>query len=187
MKYWLIALWASLILSCGKSHNTSVSFPEATQSGKNTFGCYIDEVPFIPNSTSNGNVIPISAVYYYDSTSFDFDQTPPGYFNIEGIDVLAPQKMNGSFSIQKVGLFGTGQYPISASLNCLNPLQCDGGGYENSPTEDYYFIDSGMLNITRLDTLNKIISGTFHFTVSDSAGNTKQITGGVFDVKYPLN
>jgi hypothetical protein len=187
MKYCFIAVSACLVFSCIKSPSTSISFPSATQSGKNTFGCYIDGVPFIPYSTLYGNVIPISVTYYYDSTAFDYDQTPPGYFSIEGIDVLAPQKMNGDFSIQKVGLFTTGQYPISGPLNCPNPLQCDAGGYENSPTEDYYFIDSGMLNITRLDTLNKIISGTFNFTVRDSSGNTKQITGGVFDVTYPLH
>jgi hypothetical protein len=184
MKYCLIAMYICLGFSCIKSGSTSVSFPAATQSGKNTFGCYIDGVPFIPYSTLNGNVIPITASYYYDSSTVN--QIPAGFFSLQGIDVLAPQKMNGSFFIQKVGLFAPGQYSISSQPNCGDPYQCDGGGYENSPTEDFYFIDSGTLNITRLDTVNKIISGTFNFSVKDSLGNTKQITDGVFDVKYPL-
>jgi hypothetical protein len=184
MKFCLIAGWICLVFSCIKSGSTSVSFPAATQSGKNTFGCYIDGVPFIPYSTLYGNVIPVTASYYYDSSAVN--QTPAGFFSVEGIDVLAPQKMNGGIFIQRVGLFAPGQYRISAPSPCADPYQCDGGGYENSPTDDFYSIDSGTLNITRLDTLNKIISGTFNFSVRDSAGNTRQITGGVFDVKYPL-
>lgn len=184
VRYLFIAGWICLVLSCKKSHNSSVGFPQATQSGKNTFGCYIDGVPFLPYSTLYGLVVPISAVYYYDSSGFL--HSPAGFFSVQGIDVLAPQNLDGSVFIQKVGLFDTGKYSISALPGCANPYQCNGGGYQNDPSDDFYFIDSGVLHITRFDTLNKIISGTFSFIARDSAGNTKQVTGGVFDINYPL-
>ena len=43
---------------------------------------------------------------------------------------------------------------------------------------------SGQLTITKLDRVNRIISGTFNATLSKSGCTTVQITDGRFDMKF---
>lgn len=70
--------------------------------------------------------------------------------------------------------------PDYASFTTSNPeLKAD---YITSPTA------TGQLTITRLDSVAKIVSGTFEFTAQKVQGEgpeTVQITNGRFDLHYP--
>jgi hypothetical protein len=44
--------------------------------------------------------------------------------------------------------------------------------------------DFSVLNITKLDTVNQIISGTFNTTLYDPKGDSVVISDGRFDVMY---
>ena len=44
--------------------------------------------------------------------------------------------------------------------------------------------NKGEVNITKLDLVNKIISGTFWFDVKDNLGVVHQIREGRFDMEY---
>lgn len=181
MKKIIIAISFSLILiSCQKASTDDIQFPEETQSGLNTFGCYIDGKAFIPSTTLAGNVHPISVYYTTIATQY-YDA---GFLSLQGIDARYSLDFSGDVLIQKTGVFGVGEYSLSHTFNCPSTYGCDAGEYHNAKEDKNYFIESGRLTITKLDTLNKVISGRFYFTSKDSSGIRKEITGGVFDTKY---
>jgi len=71
MKRILISLsFLSLFISCRKNKSDIIQFPAETQSGLNTFGCYIDGQAFIPSTTLFGNIRPINVYYTPDSTRY---------------------------------------------------------------------------------------------------------------------
>jgi hypothetical protein len=170
----------ALFIGCRKNHTDGPQFPAETQAGLNTFGCYVDDKAFIPSTTLFGNVRPINVYYTPDSTQY----YKAGFLSIQGIDARYSLDFAGDVLLQKQQVFGIGEYSLSHVFNCANPYNCDGGGYYNAKEGKTYFIESGKLTITRLDTLNKIISGRFYFTSKDTLGNRKEVTGGVFDTKY---
>lgn len=43
---------------------------------------------------------------------------------------------------------------------------------------------TGQITITKLDTENQIVSGTFFYDILDSQGNVRTISDGRFDMKY---
>ncbi len=167
-------------MSCRKNHIEETLFPAETQSGLNTFGCYVGDEAFIPSTTLFGNVRPIN-VYYTPASNQYYEA---GFLSIQGIDARYSLDVAGNVLIQKLGVFGVGEYSLSHVFNCVNPYACDGGSYYNAKEWKNYFIESGKLTITRLDTLNKIISGRFYFISKDTSGNRKEVTGGVFDTKF---
>ncbi|RYE16771.1 MAG: hypothetical protein EOP42_33395 [Sphingobacteriaceae bacterium] len=60
--------------------------------------------------------------------------------------------------------------------------------YKESDAKYYYTStkNTGQVTITKLDLVNKIISGTFNLTAEDENNpvNTLKVTDGRFDVKY---
>lgn len=181
MKKVLISLsLLFLFISCRKNNNDSIQFPAETQSGLNTFGCYIDGKAFIPSTTLFGNVRPINVYYTPDSTQY----YKAGFLSIQGIDARYSLDFAGDVLLQKLQVFGIGEYSLTHVFNCVKPYDCDGGGYYNAKEGKTYFIESGKLTITKLDTLNKIVSGRFYFSAKDTLGNRKEVKSGVFDTKY---
>jgi len=181
MKRILISLsFLSLFISCRKNKSDIIQFPAETQSGLNTFGCYIDGQAFIPSTTLFGNIRPINVYYTPDSTRY----YNAGFLSIQGIDARYSLDFAGDILLQKLQVFGIGEYSLNHVFNCVNPYNCDGGEYYNAKEGKTYFIESGKLTITKLDTLNKIISGRFYFLSKDTLGNRKEVTSGVFDTKY---
>jgi hypothetical protein len=181
MKRILIYLsFLLLFISCRKNNSDGIKFPLETQNGLNTFGCYIDGNAFIPSTTLFGNVRPINVYYTPGPTQY----YKAGFLSVQGIDARYSLDFAGDILIQKLPVSGIGEYPLTHVFNCANAYDCDGGGYYNAKEGKTYFIESGKLTITRLDTLNKILSGKFYFTAKDTLGNKKEVKGGVFDTKY---
>jgi hypothetical protein len=175
----LYILLATCIFSCKKQQHNTLKFPAETQTGANTLGCYIDGAAFIPSTTLQGLVHPITVLYNSQATPYE----PAGFLSIQGIDARYNLNIAGSILVQKQNVTGPGEYALSHVFNCPQTYHCDGGGYRHADQDRYYYIESGKLIITRLDTVEKIISGRFYFTAKDTLGNKKEITGGVFDAK----
>jgi hypothetical protein len=58
MKKIILILFASFALnSCSKDDDNQQELPIATQTGRNTFGCFINGVPFIVKNTSMQSAI----------------------------------------------------------------------------------------------------------------------------------
>lgn len=172
----ILILTVFCFAECKKSNPDSNGLPAATQDGKNTIGFLLNGQPWKPQGVrGTGNL------------SIDFD---PG-FN-QGIFGIVAYNFVPTVSEQfKIGIgdslnFVTAPktYPITRnSLTGISFTNFDCGYYYSWSTE----IDvTGSLTITKLDRINRIISGTFYATLA-KAGlgcGTIKITDGRFDMKF---
>lgn len=149
--------------------------PPATQEGKNTFGCKIDGKVFKPFE----NVIippPNSEIL-------------KAFYSSKSIYIKARRSVErGGFAITTYmdiyidSIDRTGRYI----------LKNEGSGrwvqHYNFADTLYYRTDSlrtGEVIITKLDTVKKILAGTFYFQAIDYKRNhVEMVTEGRFDVKY---
>ena len=158
---------------CNKETLYNNGLPAATQQGKNTLAFMLNGQAWTPkgfNGTANLSV----------DVDFGFND---GIFNVVGY-----RTTNSTTEQFTIG--------ISDSLNVITvphtfiifPNSVFGISYTKNPC-DYFSkesatISKGTLVITKLDRINKIISGTFEGSLSKSGCETIQITDGRFDMKY---
>ena len=180
MQKHLLHLATLLLLTLAACHKDDPpqdcppDLPCATQTGANTFGCYINGVPWVAkvepdvwtptahaiaaryDETSylsyNNNFVSISGSYYGDEFS---------YISL----AFYPLKSIGSIIVDSLGLYRF-EYRAPDVL------------YEIDVMADY------NIEITKLDTDHKILSGKFRFDAKSNAGELIKITNGRFDVKY---
>ncbi len=168
--------------SCKKELTTAdliAQLPPETQTGANTFGCLIDGVPYVPNGATSclsGTCPPIIGGYLSNNSA-------NGPRN--SVEILT-NSMNGLNSlIYLAGVNTSGVYPLRYNSN---------NGYafvyvpqkDNTPilTVFTYGSTSGQVNVTKADTVNKIVAGTFEFEATHiQTGKTIKITNGRFDLK----
>jgi len=170
--FYCLVIFAFSFLSCEKEDL------KAFEAKWGTFKCRINGRNFQPSTTLGGNVSPIN-VYYCPNGNY-----PPGYLSIQGIDARYDLDIAGDVCIQKIGVFGVGEYPLTYQ-ECEDFYSCDESWYYKS-NEGNYFAEAGKLTITEFDTIARKITGTFYFDVKDINGNKKKITNGVLNVKYSL-
>jgi len=145
--------------SCSKKNETELTpleqLPEATQIGKNTFGCLINGEAYVINNTSKQ-----VAIYQQGKLQFGGG----------GISMILENalELNTNYDFINVG---RARYYVN-----LNPqLGCH---YE---FEDTY---AGKVTFTKIDRANYIISGTFEFSTNKGGCEDIKITNGRFDLKY---
>lgn len=160
---FLFAFTAVMFFGC--HHDQPVAptptLPAATQTGENTFGCLVDGQVWLPKG--GGLIQTVSCDYY----------NPPAL-------VIHANKAQGDagivFSFSNVQT--TGNYTLNDSMS---------GQTVEFFRENVIFICdslvSGNLAITKLDTVNKIISGTFYFDAINGSQRVL-IRDGRFDLKY---
>lgn len=153
--------------------------PCATQTGENTFGCYIDGEPWVAGIAS----------YVWDPTlhkiEANYDEPSYGkqYFN--GFQLTATRIDSISYDFWKFSCS-----PILSELELkhdhLASLRFE--ARLTSPLSDFYHLDTMFpykIQITHLDTSKNIASGRFDLTmVSSSKTDTIKITEGRFDIRY---
>ncbi len=178
-KYIILCSFLVLVLSsfssCDKTEDFSV-LPAETQSGNNTFGCYVEGKRFFGGYLIHFGIPPLSAVYH----------SKQELLNINADGKFEDNKQ-GSMGIQifnpKVGVTIKMQRAIFEYYPRIFP------GASSVFTE-FGVSDGGEVIITKLDTINKIVSGRFsmigkgavdinNFTGSDSI----TIAEGRFDLK----
>lgn len=168
MKKLLLLLLTTFSLSCcnndnDKPQNPVDQLPPATQTGANTFGCLINGEPFVVSNTSNqsaiyqGNLLQISATFENSNS----DQSIA--FNL-----LNPLNINETYTFNN-NAYKAGYSYISNNITCI---------YDFDKTYQ------GVINFTKIDTINFIVSGTFEFsTITENCQDIK-ITNGRFDLQY---
>jgi len=185
---YFIALIFFVISSCTKDGMDPL--PEATQIGANSFGCKVNGKVWIPNGSHSLFVsIPALSAGMYQSYQgvkhFSIDaRKDPSTLNTE-------EDSYDDLSIDIILPFSTGQAIIdkncfSCELYCpLSSMRLKVQGIYNGAC---YMTDSlhpGRINFTRVDSVNRIYSGTFEFTAIDKrSGKTISATDGRFDVKW---
>lgn len=177
MKYPLLisACAFFLLISCQKE-----KLPKLTEEGKNTFGCKINGKNWVPHGTGAfGGSEPLNggylATYSFNTTSNNVQIT--AYDKSIIIELyIRDVKQPGLYLLN----FNTLDF-----TNTNNPANY---GYY-SPEDKNIFTTTtqftGQVDVTRADTINKIVSGTFEFMAVNKEGKTVKITDGRFDIQHP--
>lgn len=172
-KIILASIVLLLTMSCKKETLTS-----ATQIGANTFSCKINGVIRIPNNEAFGpKAVSISLTQNYEDIRF---------FNLTILSNYSKKEPGEKVNIKLYKINNIGKYSLSDSearygeysLLIADPI---GGLKYDSRT-----FDIGEVNITKFDTVGRIISGTFWFeaTNKNNSSNKILITAGRFDLKF---
>jgi hypothetical protein len=171
----LLLLAAAFVLLASRCKKDSdpppPQLPAATQQGLNTIGFKVNgEVwtPYYECKLSGDPCGKISARY----------GPPNADFNQFDMQVARTIDQRSSLTITTIGrIKNIGNHYDSTNFYFLR----NGSTYRNLP-----FLKSDKLEVTKLDTLNKIISGTFELTVykSGNIADSLKITEGRFDFKY---
>jgi len=181
-----ILIFFFLLLSIAGCHVDSIKpviqssqpvsiLPPATQEGKNTLGFMLNGqvwTPYLKYSES-----PSVAGQYFRGT----------------INIIANRMVN----LDARGVSSTHQ---SFAINFYTPIRSigtyklnnwaqSGATFMNQITKCVYQTDSisgsnGTFTLTKLDTLNRVMSGTFNITFIKNGCDTERITDGRFDFKY---
>jgi len=172
----LFLLVLSVLPACKKSATSELDkLPAASQYGANTFGCLVNGKAFLPKTWGAFSGPKLSANY---------TPSPTG-----GLVIYAVHKSEEG-SISMVSLI-TDSLEVSEGQTLKLSTRAPGNaaGFFDYISGFNYNTDQkspGTLTITKLDLVNKIISGIFDFDVSNSNGETVKITNGRFDIHFPV-
>ncbi len=166
----LILLNASCKNDDNSPENPLDSLPPATQIGAQTFGCLVDGKVFLPK---NFGINRLNA----------FNQNIDGFYYLAISSSSRDESMAIAIRGEVLPEIVQKTYPLGAEKNgSLNALFIK--GIQNDLVTSTTDLNMGRLTITKHDTQNFILSGTFEFTVLDNDGKEIKITDGRFDVKY---
>ena len=173
MKKLLLSLFVCLTFLCMKCEEETPKepidlLPPPTQTGENTFGCLVDGEPFTPD----GRPLSFTTEYSYYQGEH--------YLRISG----DRRYEDGLLSIG----IGTEGLAINEgeTYELLEREQGNayGSRYKSSNFTYTSSESTGKLIITKLDTEEHIMSGTFFFDIKSVEGKTYKVREGRFDIKY---
>jgi hypothetical protein len=150
--------------------NEQEELPPATQEGKNTFGCLI-----------NGKVWVSARAPYSFTTNGQFIY---GIYPSEGRVLIMARKLNikptEDIVLNSNNITSVGSYKLF-----LDQSASPGSTSYYDGNLRYLISDTinSNLTITKYDTINQIISGTFYFNFIKN-NTTNKVTNGVFDLKW---
>src|SRR6185312_7628409 len=161
--------------SCPKNPDSPTNNPQlppATQTGANTFGCLLNGKIWLPSGNSG---LPSLIAQYYRG---DFTIAVKRNGNPDGAQSL-------SWAYKPI--FKPGIYYFKSKYNDGYPAVMYGNILTSCSyaTEDNDSLQN-QVTITKLDSVNRIISGTFnlYFLPTSNDCDTIRITSGRFDTKY---
>ena len=167
-------------LLCFNSCSKDAGLTKATQEGANTFSCKVNGKKYIPAVSLFGGD-PIYSQYRLDPFISGTNKLIIG--------TTVPSNPVQHISITIYGCDKTGVYDLNEDTLYKIDAEYDlnAGGY-NAYAKVYINKkgSSGQVEITKLDKIRKIVSGTFSFKLTDenNISNTVSIERGRFDLKY---
>ncbi|MDA9316535.1 hypothetical protein N9Q58_01325 [Polaribacter sp.] len=193
MKTTMVTFYVLIATLTGCSEDTTFTptLPPITQTGANTFGCYIDGNLLVPRDGEGTFNLASHGVDYLASGDY------PNY-NSHAIIAHNYKENAGLIQIQIIDLYELGEYihQIKDS-NCQdwvggNPnlnvnLHCRWKDPQTGENKYYCSIENtGTLQITRFDLPNRIVSGTFSCSAvnRDDPNDIIEITQGRFDFNW---
>ena len=188
-----------MLSSCERDNiitNNSYILPELTTTGKNSFGCLVDNEVFIPKTSSIYSQTQILVSRYFHIEEPYYSYVPGYYLQIYAIDQKKDRNIILELTASDIPLSEGQTYQLTS--NGINNFSASYhfATYTQDPqysnVQYYHSHDyttnneyTGELTIVKLDENNHIMSGTFSFySVNSTDSSTKNITSGRFDVKY---
>lgn len=152
------------------TQNPIDQLPPATQTGENTFGCLLDGEAFIPG----GGINPLDCVYQFVNGGY--------FFGLQG---NKRDEDNNRITLS----LSTNTLEIDEGNTYMlfdNSIGNAYAGYSYVTLSSFTSQDNtGELTITKLDTENQIVSGTFWYDVQHPlTGEIVEIREGRFDMQY---
>jgi hypothetical protein len=154
--------------------------PKATQNGANTIGCKI-----------NGKNCVADEGGCFSCKKYSLLYTHGKHFVLSANQIKDEDNSTVQIGLEKLTSTGaynlnvlTDSYPRSTNIKNFGSFE------RNKPSPFKEFITNpafgGTVDITRVDTINRIVAGTFEFTAEnlDGSGETIKVTDGRFDIKY---
>lgn len=174
-----LAVTVTLTTTCKKTGNAPAAvLPPITQEGKNIFGCNINGKVWVPHYPCKELIIGAKE-FIYVTTPLDSTRLLPVHF------AMALGNNDAGQSFLNIGPRANGFF-LHKPGNIIDSLDINyisHGSFYNKYTgrdTQYYF------EITKLDTINKIISGVFAFTLYNSSdplhSDSVVIAEGRFDI-----
>ena len=149
----ILLIFTVMIHSC---EETEPTLPPETQTGAHTFGCYVNEELFVPQWGTAG--LGASVLEAWLTTWSIFPDT---------VLTISASNKNGDFILDVL-------YPVENQKKMFQRV-C----YRSKKYDVFYeAVETGEILLTRLDTVNMIVSGTFAFTIP-----SVHVTQGRFDIK----
>jgi hypothetical protein len=154
--------------------------PEATQGGKQTFGCRVNGKAFVPDGGTGWNATKPIVLYNSDRRADDGSIVRILY-------IEATSRTGESIVVVITEPYETGIRLINKTFTPLSwsPIPGNqalysgaGGSFVTGPNHP------GLITLTRADTVARILSGTFEFkAMNPKTGEVVEVTDGRFDVR----
>jgi hypothetical protein len=136
--------------------------PVESQSGKNTFGCYVDSRLFVRSYGATITHTPYISAIYTKKSAF--------------LEMYSENKDIGNF----------GFWIKNPKVNTLNRIY--NVVFESSNHDLYSSKNMDYIYLTKFDTINKIVSGRFDYILKSESDSTLKIniSKGRFDIKLDI-
>jgi hypothetical protein len=156
--------------------NRNDSLPPATQTGENTVGCLVNGEVFLPKAEG----INPAVVVNYEFINGQF------FFRLVFKDLRGTTNKTVTVGTGYLDLQANQTYLLNKNFDDDGDYTGGGGTYSTSTLNTYQTNINilGELTITRVDTSNSIISGTFWFDAVNEQGEIIEIRDGRFDYEY---
>ena len=183
MKNLFLTILAFVMLGCSSEEDTATGdqLPPITTVGANTAGCLVNGIVLLPKKGNSTLGAALSCFYQFVDGGYHFAL---GFTDKET-------------NVRRSALISLNPEQLSdGNLYILGEQTTDGTNYNSnfgefwtsiSFTENRYIttsIHKGELKIIKLDTQQKIISGTFWYDAVNSNGEKIEIRDGRFDMRY---
>jgi len=184
----IINLLFITLTSCNNDDNGfTPTLPPITQTGENTFGCYVDGKLLTPRDGTGTYTGADKAMDFFGSTNNVYNEIRARDFKSNDGKIL-------DIHINNLFQNGSGNYTINES-NCERFNNANQNinirlRLWNSSLEVYNWYcsieNTGVLTILRFDLPSRIVSGTFYCNVvnQNNPDDIIEITEGRFDIKW---
>ncbi len=179
--YILLPLLLVTTNSCnGDDDSSDDTLPEVTTIGANTAGCLVNGEVFLPKGNSFGGPT-LSAFYQVDQDGFHFGLS---ISDTTGDITKSIAVFTNPEELQEGQTYSLGAIEVNED----NDFNSNFGRYIEIDASVVFFNTSststGVLTITKLDTQQNIISGTFSFDAINNSGEVVEVRDGRFDMRY---
>jgi hypothetical protein len=170
----------SIFIICCKKSSSGPELPSVAQLGKNTFGCKINGSIWVPNQKCNFFSNPCSAMDVSLIKAYPDSSLPLA------LDVSFGTKIDGGNTYMSMISKNIQAPPYSYFSKIGNIFDSLGIMYVTSTAYVFYSRPNfgGSVEITKIDTTARILSGVFSFILYGSNGDSVIVTDGRFDLNF---